>query len=205
MNNNPFERSAKVAWIGIAIFIAVPVVFISIMMFTTIGGTALICLPFYIISIFLIFALTSSSPIIQLKTKYTDGGIEQPSIWGYKFLRWEDVKEIRNITTNEIILVGSETKINVNPFLFIDPQGLLSEIRSRIPESAYPSDAEINNEIYRRKQNDAGRSIVGTLIAIALTFVIGKNMSAVIIIDLLMLAFIIYEIRNWLKYRSLQS
>jgi uncharacterized membrane protein YhaH (DUF805 family) len=204
MNNNPFERSAKMAWIGIAIIMAVPVAFISIMAFMTIGGTSAFCIPFYI-GIFLIFALICSLPIIQLKTKYTDSGIEQPSLFGYKFLHWQDVKEIRNITTGGMILIGSDTKINVNLFLFKNPQGLLSEIRSRIPESAYPSDTEINNEIYRRKQNDAGRSIIGTLIALVLVIVIGKNMSAVIIISLLMLAFMIYEIRNWLKYRSLQS
>lgn len=204
MNNNPFDRSAKMAWIGIAFIMAVPVAFISIMAFMTIGGTSAILFPFYA-CIFLVFALICSSPIIQLKTKYTDSGIEQPSFFGSKFLHWQDVKEIRNITTSEIILVGSETKINVNLFLFKSHQGLLSEIRSRIPESAYPSDAEINKEFYRRRQNDAARSIIGTLITIVLVIVIGKNVSAVIIIGLLMLAFMIYEIRNWLKYRSLQS
>ena len=78
------------------------------------------------------------------------------------------------------------------------------EIRSRIPESVYPSDTEINNEIYRRKQNDARRSIIGALIALVLIIAVGKNMYA-LIFGLLMLAFMIYEIRNWLKYRSLQS
>ena len=204
MNNNPFERSNKVAWIGLTFFLAVPVAFISIMMFATIGGTALICLPFYIIIIFLFFVLTSSSPIIQMKTKCTDDGIEQPSLWGYKFLRWQDVKEIRNLTTSGITFVGSETNININPFLFKDPQGFLSEIRSRIPESAYPSDTEINNEIYRRKQNDAGSSVLGSLIALVLIIAIGENTYAVIF-DLLVVAFIIYQIHNWLKYKRLQS
>ncbi len=204
MKYSPFERSTKMVWIGITIIMAVPVAFISVMAFMTISGTSVFCFPFYI-SIFLFFALICSEPIFQLKTKYTDSGIEQPSLFGYKFLYWQDVIEIRDITTGRIILVGSDTKINVNILLFKNPQGLLSEIRSRISESAYPSDTEIINEIYWRKQNDAGRSIIGTLIAIVLTIVFGKNISAVIIIGLLMLAFMIYEIRNWLKYRSLQS
>jgi len=203
MNNNPFERSSKTAWILIAIVMAVPVAFIFVMVKFTIGGTSAILIPFYA-CICLVFALICSSPIIQLMTKYTDSGIEQPSFFGSKSLRWQDVKEIRNITTGGMLLIGSDTKINVNLFLFNNPQGLLSEIRSRIPESAYPSDNQINREIYRRKQNDAGRSIIGTLIGIVLVIVVGKNMSAVIF-GLLMLAFMIYEIRNWLKYRSLQS
>ena len=204
MNSNPFERSSSLVWALTTIMMIVAFAFIFIFVKFTIGGTSAICFPIYA-GIFLFFAYISSLPIIQLMTKYTDSGIEQPSIFGSKFLRWQDVKEIRNITTGGIILVGSDTKINVNLFLFKNPQGLLSEIRSRIPESAYPSDTEINNEFYRRKQNDAARSIIGTLIAIVLVIVIGKNMSAVIIIGLLMLAFMIYEIHNWLKYRSLQS
>ncbi len=204
MNNNPFERSPKTAWTLITVVMLIPVAFIFVMVEFTIGGTSAALIPFYACLI-LVFALICSSPIFQLMTKYTDSGIEQPYFLGSKSLRWQDVKGIRNITNGGMILVGSDTKINVNLFLFKNPQGLLSEIRSRIPESAYPSDPEINNEIYRRKQNDAGRSIIGTLIAIVLTFVIGENMSAVIIVGLLMLAFIIYEIHNWLKYRSLQS
>lgn len=204
MNNHPFERSPLTAWLGIAIMMAIPVAIIFATVKLTIGGTSAFCIPFYV-GIFLFFAYFCFYPIIQLMTKYTDSGIEQPSFFGSKSLRWQDVKGIRNITTGGIILVGSEMKINVNLFLFKNPQALLSEIRARIPESAYPSDTEINNEFYRRKQNDAVRSIIGSLIALVLVIVIGKNISAVIIIGLLMLAFMIYEIYNWLKYRSLQT
>jgi len=204
MNNHPFERSSSLVWVLTTIMMVVAFALIFIVAKSTISGTSAICFPIYA-GIFLFFAYICYLPIIQLMTKYTDSGIEQPSIFGSKFLRWQDVKEIRNITTGGIILVGSETKINVNLFLFKNPQGFLSEIRSRIPESIYPSDTEINNEIYRRKQNDAVRSIIGTLIVIVMVIGIGKNMSAVIIISLLMLAFMIYEILNWLKYRSLQS
>jgi hypothetical protein len=203
MNNNPFERSPKTAWILIAIVMCVPLSFIFIMVKFTIGGTSTVLIPFYA-CIFLVFALICSSPIIQLMTKYTDSGVEQPSFWGSKSLRWQDVKEIRNITTDRISLVDPGTKINVNLFLFKDPQGLLSEIRLRIPESAYPSEEQINREIYRRKQSDAGRSIIGALIGIILIIAVGKNMYA-IIFGLLIMVFMIYEIRNWFKYRSLQS
>jgi hypothetical protein len=203
MNNNPFERSSSLVWALTTIMMVVAFAFIFIIVKSTIGGTSAICFPIYA-GIFLFFAYICYLPIIQLMTKYTDSGIEQPSIFGSKFLRWQDVKEIRNITTGGMVLVGSETKINVNLFLFKNPQGLMSEIRSRIPETIYPSDAEINKEIYRRKQNDAGRSIIGTLIAIVLIIAVGKNTFA-IIFGLLMVAFLVYEIRNWLKYKSLQS
>jgi hypothetical protein len=177
--NNPFERSATMVWLGIAIMMAIPVAIISISVFMTIGGTSVFCLPFYV-GVFLFYALICSLPIIQLKTKYTDSGVEQPSLLGTKSLHWKDVEDIRNITTAGIILVGSGVKININLFLFENPQGLLSEIRSRIPESAYPSEDRIHREIYRRKQNDAGRLAIGALIFIGLTIAIGKNIYAVI-------------------------
>lgn len=145
-----------------------------------------------------------SAPIIQLKTKYTDNGIEQPSFFGVKSLYWKDVAEICNITTSEIILAGSGTKIRINLFLFKNPQGLLSEIRSRIPESAYPSEAQINREIYRRKQNDSGRVAIGAFLIAALVFIVGKNIYATIF-GLLALILLVYGIRNWIKYRRLQA
>ncbi len=116
MKNKPFERSSSLVWAGAIIMMVIAVVSILIIAKSTIGGTSLVCFPIYA-GIFLLFAYISALPIIQLMTKYTDGGIEQPSIFGSKFLRWQDVKEIRNITTGGIILVGSETKINVNLFL----------------------------------------------------------------------------------------
>lgn len=191
------------AWIGIAIIMAVPVAFISTMVFMTIGGTSVICLPIYI-GIFLFSALICSSPIIQLKTIYADSGIEQPSFFGTKSLHWKDVEEIRNITTGSMTLVGSGTKINVNLFLYKNPQGLLAEIRSRVSETAYPSETQINREIYRRKQNEAGRSSISSFVCIILIAAFGKNIYAVIF-GLLIAAFMIYEIRNWVKYRSLKS
>jgi hypothetical protein len=203
MNNNPFERSLKTTWTLIAIVMFVPVAFIFVMVKFTIGGTSAILIPAYV-CIFLVFAFMCSAPVIQLMTKYTDSGIEQPSFWGSKFLHWQDVQEIRNITTSEIILVGSDAKISANLILFKNPQGFLSEIRLRIPESAYPSENKINLEIYRRKQNDSGRSIIGALLSIILIIIVGKNIYAVIF-GLLMVAFMIYEIRNWLRYRNLQS
>ena len=203
MKNNPFERSSFLVLALTTIVMVVAVAFIFIIVKSTIGGTSIICLPIYA-GIFLFFAYICYLPIVQLMTKYTDSGIEQSSFFGSRSLRWQDVKEIRNITTGGIILISSDTKINVNLFLFKSPQDLLFEIRSRIPESVYPSDTEINNEIYRRKQNDVRRSIIGALIALVLIIAVGKNMYA-LIFGLLMLAFMIYEIRNWLKYRSLQS
>ena len=203
MNNNPFARSLLTAWILITVVMIVPAAFVFAMVNFTIGGTSAIFIPLYA-SLLLVFALICSSPVIQLMTKYTDSGIEQPSFFGTKALQWQDVKEIRNITTGGIILIGSDVKINVNLFLFKNPQGLLSEIRARIPESAYPSETQINQEINRRKQNDAGRSAIVAFICIVLTIVVGKNVYA-LILSLMMAAWMIYEIRNWLKYRGPQS
>jgi hypothetical protein len=203
MNNDTFERSRLMAWIGIAVVMAVPIIFIFTTAFMTIGGMSVLCLPFYA-GIFIIFALFGFLPIIQLKTQYSDKGVEQPSFLGTKSLRWQDVEEVRNITSSGIILVGSDVKININLFLFKNPQGVLSEIRSRIPETAYPSEVQINREIYRRKQNDAGRLAIGALILIGIIITDGENLYAVIF-GLISLVFLIYQIRNWLKYRSLQS
>jgi hypothetical protein len=203
MNNNPFERSPLTAWILIAIVMAGPVAFIFVMVKFTIGGTSTFCFPFYA-GIFLFFAYFCSYPIIQLMTKYTDNGIEQPSIFGPISLSWQDVKEIRNITTGHITILGPHAKIRINLHLFNNPQNLLAEIRSRIPTHVYPSDSQIDQEIYRRKQNEAGRLAIFYFLGAILIFVVGKNVFA-IIFGLLIIAFALYQIRKWLEYRRLQS
>ncbi|MFN8427880.1 MAG: hypothetical protein U0X87_16690 [Anaerolineales bacterium] len=90
----------------------------------------------------MIFGYLCSMPIIQLFMKYTDMGIEQPSIFGSKALRWDEMYEVRNITTGNIVLVGFETKININPNLFVDTQRFFAELRSRIPETVFPNETQ---------------------------------------------------------------
>ena len=79
-----------------------------------------------------------------------------------------------------------------------------SKIRSRIPEPAYLSEKQINREIYRRKQNNAGYLVLSILFFLGVFIAIGKNIYTMIF-GLLALVLLVYEIRNWLKYRSLQS
>ena len=203
MDNEAFKRSSHLVWILVVFLMSIPVAFIWL----TVDGGILQSnwdeLKFAILidgGLLLSFAYLCSSPIIQLRTKYTDNGIEQPSIFGSKFLHWQDIREIRNITTGNIILVSSNTKININPNLFLDPLKLLSEIRSRVPESAYPSDAQINQEIINGKRDGAKRSAIGAYIFVILIFVIGTNVVAKIIFSLIILGYALYETRKWIKY-----
>lgn len=180
-----------------------PIAFIFVMVKFTIGGTSAFCFPVYA-GIFLFFAYVCVLPMIQLKTKYTDSGIEQPSIFGLISLSWQDVKEIRDITTDHITILGPDTKILVNLHLFNNPQNFLAEIRSRIPAHVYPSDAEINQEIYLRKKNKAGRLTIFYFLNAILIFVVGKNVFA-IIFGLLVIALALHQLRKWLEYRRLQK
>lgn len=56
MNHNSFERSQLSVWIGIAVIMAIPIVFIFGMVFMTNDGTSAFCVPVYI-GIFLFFSL----------------------------------------------------------------------------------------------------------------------------------------------------
>jgi hypothetical protein len=207
MSNDPFRRSTAIVWGAAILLMSVPVVFIWLTAESTIrekDWSPSFFVIFFFGGILLLFAYLSSLPVIQLMTKYTENGIEQPSLFGSKFLPWHDVQEIRNITTGAMILIGTDTKISINLNLFQDPHAFLSAIRSRIPEYAFPSEAQIRQEILRHKQADAGRSAIGAFIFMVVIIVIGRNVRAVMF-GLLVAAFMIYEIRNWLKYRSLRS
>lgn len=203
MNNDPFQRSSTVVWIGIVILMSLPVSLVMVTgsdIISRKSWSASAFIVFFYGGIFLTFAYLCSLPIVQLMMKYTDYGVEQPSILGSKFLYWHDVQEVRNITTANIVLVGSATKININPILFVNQQGFWAEIRSRIPESVFPSDAQINQEILRGKRNDSMRSALGAYIFTVLVFVVGTNVTATIVIGLLVLAYAVIETRRWIRY-----
>lgn len=204
MITDPFKRSFPAVGIAIVILMFPPAAFIFL------TGESIIFNPDWNVSKFiflfyggivLIFGYLCSMPIIQLFMKYTDMGIEQPSIFGSKALRWDEIKEVRNITTGNIVLVGFETKININPNLFVDTQRFFAELRSRIPETVFPNETQIQQEIIGRKRSDSLRTAIGAFVTAILVFVVGTNLVATIIIGVLILAYGLFEIRRWNKLR----
>lgn len=202
MSNDPFKRSSIAVGIVVIILISFPVGLILLtgesIVFNPDWNASKFIILFYG-GITLIFGYLCSIPIIQLMMKYTDMGIEQPSIFGSKALRWDEIKEVRNITTGNIVLVGSETKININPNLFVDTQRFFAELRSRIPETVFPGEAQINQEIIYRKKSDSLRSSIGAFITAILAFVVGADLIATVV-GLLFMAYGLYEIRRWKNY-----
>ena len=203
MITDPFKRSSLAVGVAIVILASLPVGLILL------TGESIISNPDWHVSkfiilfyggIILIFGYLGSLPINQLMMKYTDVEIEQPSIFGSKTLRWDEIKEVRNITTGNIVLVGSATKININPNLFVDTQRFFAELRSRIPETVFPGEAQINQEIIYRKRSDSLRSSIGAFIAAILAFVVGTNLIATVVVGLLFIAYGLYEIHRWKNY-----
>lgn len=203
MITDPFKRSFLAVGIAIVILVSLPVGLILL------TGESIVSNPDWNVSkfiilfyggIILIFGYLCSLPIIQLMMKYTDVEIERPSIFGSKTLRWDEIKEVRNITTGNIVLVDSDTKININPNLFVDPQKLFAELRSRIPETVFPSEAQIKREITYRKRSDSLRASIGAFIAAILVFAVGTNLIATVVIGFLFFAYGLYEIRKWKNY-----
>ena len=203
MGNDPFQRSSFLVWIVIVILMALPVTLILLTAESVVSSSdwneSKYAFLFYG-GILLLFAYLCYQPIIQLRTKYTDSGIQQSLLIGSKFIYWHDVKEVHNITTANIVLIGSDTKININPNLFVNPQSFLAEIQSRIPETVFPSDSRISQEIVRGKRNDAMRSAIGAYILTVLVFVVGTNVTATIVIGLLALVYALFETRRWIRY-----
>lgn len=202
--DNPFEPSVKRVWTIIAIFMAVPVGLIFVYVKFMNGGTTTPSILFYV-GFILFFTFPYIPLIIQLMTKFTDSHIGQPSLFGVKILHWQEIIEIRDLTTAKIILVGSDTKINIIVFVYKFPQELLTEIRSRVPDAVFPSETQMVRDIYRRKQKNAGRSALSSFIFIVLIFIFVKNLYAVFFGVLIMAVIMIYEIRNWFKYRRPQA
>lgn len=204
MITDPFKRSFPAVGIAIVILVFPPAAFIFLTGESIISNpdwnASKIIILFYG-GIILIFGYLCSIPIIQLMMKYTDIGIEQPSIFGSKALRWDEIKEVRNITTGNIVLVGFETKININPNLFVDTPRFFAELRSRIPETVFPSEIQIQQEIIGRKRSDSLRTAIGAFVTAILVFVVGTNLVATIIIGVLILAYGLFEIRRWNKLR----
>ena len=51
------------------------------------------------VGIFLSLGLLSLGPITQVRTKFSDDAIEQPTLFQNKVIRWQNVQRINNITT----------------------------------------------------------------------------------------------------------
>ncbi len=150
------------------------------------------------LSIFLLIGYLSLQPIIQVLTKFTDNGIEQPTLFQNKVIDWQDVQEIRNITTANIEISGSKTKIYLNPVLFVDHHALINELRLRVPALVFPSDEQIAREVNKHKRNDAGRTAIGMLFFGICIFVFGKDIVSYLL-GLLMVGYGMFEFRKWLK------
>ncbi len=150
------------------------------------------------VGIFLSLGFLSSGPITQLRTKFSDDGIEQPTLFQKKVIRWQNVQKINNITTANIEIRDAETKIHINPNLFIDPDALVNELRLRVSPSAFPNDEQVFQEVTQNKRNDSGRSAIGAFIFGILIFVFGKNICAYLF-GLAMIGYGAFEFRKWLK------
>jgi len=152
------------------------------------------------VGIFLSLGFLSLGPITQMRTKFSDDGIEQPTLFQNKVIRWQNVQKINNITTANIEIRDAKTKIYLNPNLFTNPHALVNELRLRVPPSAFPNDEQFSQEVTQDKRNDSGRSAIGAVIFGILIFVFGKNIVAYFF-GLAMLGYAAFEFRKWLTLR----
>jgi hypothetical protein len=151
------------------------------------------------LGILLTVGYLSSAPITQVRTKFSDEGIEQPTLLQNKVIRWENVQKVSNITTANIEISDSKTKIYINPNLFANPDALINELRLRVPSSAFPNDKQVSQEVTHHKRNDSGRTALGAILFGIFTFIVGKGVIAYII-GLLLLGYGAFEFSKWLKF-----
>lgn len=150
------------------------------------------------LGIILAIGYLASQPIIQLLTKFTDEGIEQPSLFQIKTIYWQDIQKISNITTANIEIIGPQTKINLNPNLFADHLALINELRLRVPTSAFPNDEQVLQEVKNHERNDSGRATIGAILFGVLIFIFGKGLFAYLF-GLAIIGYGVFEFRKWLK------
>ena len=148
--------------------------------------------------ILVICGLLCAGPVVQLYTKFTDEGIEQPSFPRATSIHWRDVQAIRNIASANVEIIGSDKKIYLNPRLFKDAHKLIAEIHSRIPEAAFPTETQVRKEITHAKQNRTGFASIGAF-GLAIVLAIWKNNFAVF--SLCLLTYGLYEAQKWVKMK----
>jgi|CXWL01.1.fsa_nt_gi hypothetical protein len=208
MNTTPFQRQRAYGLIAIIILIASTLFLLWVITVPAIRATSenrplpadwtwgtILLFDF---GSLIVCGYLCAGPITQLLTNFDDQGIEQPSFPHTKFLRWQDIQTVRNLTTSNIEVIGIKTKICINPNIYKNPRGLIQEIRLRIPESSFPDSNAIAKEILRHKRENASRAALGTILFGIFILLIGNN-SVAAIMGVLMMAYGVYKIQRWVK------
>lgn len=206
MNIDPFQRSRLRGWGLVAIFVAMPLIFTCLIVKPKIVNNDW-DIPTFAILIaggwFLVSAYFCYSPVVQLLTKYTHDEIVQPSLLGSKILSWRQVQEVRNLTDTGMNLVSGNLEVTINFRFFKAPQNLLAAIRSRIPLSAFPSDAKINQQNSLRKRNTAAVSAVINFLGAVYLLIYVQGL-ATSVLGVVFIAIAVFEVYKWIKLNRAQ-
>lgn len=141
----------------------------------------------------------ASGVIVQLLTVFTEEGIEQPALFGKKIIFWQSVQEIRNVTTANIEINDGLTKVYLNPNIFTDAYALISELRLRVPSSAFPSQEQVFREMVKQKRSDAVRGVIGAILVGLVVFAFGKG-NIRFVFGLLTVGWGTFEVWRWVKF-----
>jgi hypothetical protein len=138
------------------------------------------------------------SPIIQVLTKFTDEGIQQPGLLRNKIIHWQDIQKIYNTTTDNIEIRDSKTKVQLIPSLFVNPPALRKELHLRAPASAFSTIQQVSQKVKQHKRNHLGRMALGATSVSIFIFTFGQTVVS-FAIGTLLLGYGIFEFEKWLK------
>ena len=206
MNEYPFRRSRFWGWVSVIAFVAMPLVFTGLTLrpYARSQDWNVPLLPLLMCAAALLtFGSLSYLIVVQLLTDYGKEGIRQPSLLGSRFLAWQEVREIRNLTDGGMELVGPDVVIQINFSVFEDRRGLVEGIRSRVPASAYPDPAKRRQEEQLRRRNLLGFSALLNMFCAIFVLASSREwITASLAVPFLLLA--IVAARKWIKLRDLQ-
>lgn len=118
--------------------------------------------------------------LLSYRTTFTDEGIEQRGIVRRKQIKWQDVTQIRGLTTHVISLKSPDTSITLSLWNFVDQRVVLAIFEQQIPSAAQREyeefiqamrDRSVANTARRHWARRFRRSAVVLMIASALAAV----------------------------------
>jgi len=111
-------------------------------------------------------------PLVQLGTKFSQAGIEQPSLWGWKSIGWQEAQAVTGLAGDEIVLTGPADTIRLDLTYYKHRKALVQAIQARLPTNVAPGKAQLERETLQYRRSRAVSAVLGALILAAVALLV---------------------------------
>jgi len=111
-------------------------------------------------------------PLVQLGTKFSQAGIEQPSLRGWKSIGWQEVQAVTGLAGDEIVLTGPADTIRLELIYYKHQKALVQAVQARLPANVTPGKAQLERETLQYKRSKAASAVLGSLLLAAVALLV---------------------------------